>query len=90
MENARVREREIRAALEGTCVTQVKGSGLLLGLVVPGRAKALKAYLQDQRILVGGSSDPDVLRLMPPLNLSRAAVEALAAAVTRFTQGDVQ
>ena len=90
MAQARVREQEIREALAGTCVTEVRGMGLLLGLVVPGRAKALKAHLQEHRILVGGSSDPDVLRLMPPLNLSRAAVDALGQAVRTFTAGEAQ
>ncbi|HLO67693.1 MAG TPA: aminotransferase class III-fold pyridoxal phosphate-dependent enzyme [Holophaga sp.] len=86
LQNALAREAQIRAALAGTCVTEVKGSGLLLGLKAPGRAKALKARLQERRILVGGSSDPDVLRLMPPLTLTPAAVDALAGEVARFTK----
>ena len=80
-------EAEIRRGLEGTCVTEVRGAGLLLGLKIPGQAKALKAHLQSQRILVGGSSDPDVLRLMPPLTLTLAAVNALVAAVRSFPAG---
>ena len=90
MQNALLREAELREALAGTCVTSVRGSGLLLGLVVPGRAKALKAHLQASHILVGGSGDPDVLRLMPPLTLTRAAVDALAAAVRTFPAGDAK
>ncbi len=89
LENVRRREQEIRGVLAGTCVTEVRGSGLLLGLVVPGRAKALKLHLQERRILVGGSGDPDVLRLMPPLNLGSAAVDALALALHSFSVGDV-
>jgi acetylornithine/N-succinyldiaminopimelate aminotransferase len=90
LQNALVREGEIRAALAGTCVTAVRGAGLLLGLVIPGRAKALKAHLQAHRILVGGSGDPDVLRLMPPLTLTKAAVDALAHAVGAFPAGAAQ
>ncbi len=88
LQNVFVREQEIREALAGTCVTEIRGSGLLLGLVVPGRAKQLKAHLQDRHILVGGSGDPDALRLMPPLNVTRAAVDALAEAVRTFPAGD--
>jgi acetylornithine/succinyldiaminopimelate/putrescine aminotransferase len=87
LQNALVREQEIRAAVAGTAVTSVRGSGLLLALVAPGRAKALKAHLQGKRILVGGSGDPDALRLMPPLTLTRTAVDALARAVHSFSEG---
>jgi acetylornithine/succinyldiaminopimelate/putrescine aminotransferase len=80
-------EEEIRRALQGTCVTEVRGAGLLLGLKVPGRSKQLKAHLQEHHILVGGSGDPDVLRLMPPLTLTLAAVSALVAAVRAFPAG---
>jgi len=90
LQNALLREQEIREALAGTCVASVRGAGLLLGLVVPGRAKALKAHLQAHRILVGGSGDPDALRLMPPLTLTRASVDALAKAVKSFPEGENQ
>jgi acetylornithine/succinyldiaminopimelate/putrescine aminotransferase len=88
MANALAREAQIRAGLAGTCVTEVAGEGLLLGLKVPGGAAKLKSYLQSKRILVGGSGNPEVLRLMPPLNLSQEAVEALLAAVHAYPQGN--
>ena len=84
MECALIAEQKIRGAVAGTCVTEVRGAGLLLGLRVPGRAAALKKHLQRERILVGGSSDPAILRLMPPLNLSAEAIAALGDAVGRF------
>jgi acetylornithine/N-succinyldiaminopimelate aminotransferase len=87
LQNVKAREAQIRGALAGTCVTTVRGGGLLLGLEVPGRAKALKAHLQANRILVGGSSNPDVLRLMPPLILSQSAVDTLAGTIATFTEG---
>jgi acetylornithine/succinyldiaminopimelate/putrescine aminotransferase len=74
----------IKEAVLGATVTQVHGEGLLLGLRAPGVAKALKAHLQAQHILVGGSGDPDVLRLMPPLTLTDASVEALLGAIHGF------
>ena len=78
----------IRQGLKGTAVSEVVGTGLLLGLKVPGGAARLKAFLQQRRILVGGSGDPEVLRLMPPLNLSLVAVSALLDAVHAFPQGN--
>jgi acetylornithine/succinyldiaminopimelate/putrescine aminotransferase len=74
----------IKQGLAGSVVTQVHGEGLLLGLRAPGAAKDLKADLQAQRILVGGSGDPEVLRLMPPLTVTDESVEALIAAIHEF------
>jgi acetylornithine/succinyldiaminopimelate/putrescine aminotransferase len=77
-------EAEIRRSLTGTCVVEVLGSGLLLGLRVPNRASALKQHLERSRILVGASADSEVLRLMPPLNVTDEAIAALAHAVCEF------
>jgi acetylornithine/succinyldiaminopimelate/putrescine aminotransferase len=88
MPKALVLEDLIRQGLKGTRVSEVAGSGLLLGLKVPGGAARLKAHLMKQRILVGGSGDPEVLRLMPPLNLSLVAVSALLDAVHTFKEGN--
>ena len=88
MPKALILEDMIRQGLKGTAVSEVAGSGLLLGLKVPGGAARLKAHLLSQRILVGGSGNPEVLRLMPPLNLSLVAVSALLDAVHTFKQGN--
>ena len=61
----------------------VQGEGLLLGLRTP-HAAALKKHLMAQHILLGGSGDPQVLRLMPPLNVSDAALAALVTAIHAF------
>ena len=81
MANAVAREERIRAALAGSFIGEVRGAGLLLGLKVGKHAKPLKKYLQERHILVGGSNDPEVLRLMPPLNVSTPAVDTLLAAI---------
>jgi acetylornithine/succinyldiaminopimelate/putrescine aminotransferase len=88
MSKTLILEDMIRQGLKGTCVSDVLGTGLLLGLKVPGGAAKLKSHLMKQRILVGGSGDPEVLRLMPPLNLSLVAVSALLDAVHAFKQGN--
>lgn len=86
MERATEASRLIREGLLGTVVSSVKGGGLLLGLRMEGEASALKKFLQARRILVGGSGDPNVLRLMPPLNLSDEAIQALVDAVHEFSE----
>ena len=73
----------LRKELKGTVVEGVQGEGLLLGLRT-AHAAALKKHLMAQHILLGGSGDPQVLRLMPPLSVSGAALDALIAAIRSF------
>ena len=84
MANAIAQERRIRSTLAGSVVNEVRGAGLLLGLKAGQHAKSLKKYLQGRQILVGGSNDPGVLRLMPALNVSDAAVDSLLAAIQGY------
>lgn len=84
MARAQEASRLIQQGLGGTVVNKVQGEGLLLGLRAGCQAGALKKFLQSRRILVGGSGDPEVLRLMPPLNLSDEAIQALLDAVHEF------
>jgi len=81
--NATSAAARLRKELAGSAVTEVLGEGLLLGLRC-AHAAALKKHLLACHLLVGGSSDPTVLRLMPPLNLSDAALDALIAAIHAF------
>ena len=60
-----------------------RGTGLLLGLVHE-HAAALKKHLFDDGILVGGSNDAQVLRLMPPLNLTQSAISAFIESCRAF------
>jgi len=84
MDNATAQAQRIRAALADSFISGVRGEGLLLGLVAGKHAAPLKKYLQQQAILVGGSSDPSVLRLMPPLMVSTESVNTLLDAVRRY------
>lgn len=84
MTNAAAQAQRLRTALAGGFIADVRGEGLLLGLVAGSHAAALKKYLQQQYILVGGSSDAAVLRLMPPLSVSTGSVMALLEAIQRF------
>ena len=88
MERAKVLAKSIRGALDGGVVREVRGEGLLLGLNAGAQAKTLKASLLNKCILVGGSDDPGVLRLMPPLTVSARAVEKLLDTIDAFqTEG---
>jgi acetylornithine/succinyldiaminopimelate/putrescine aminotransferase len=85
VERARAAQERIVSGLAGTVVTEVRGIGLLLGLVAGSHASALKSHLQEAGFLVGGSADPAVLRLMPPLNISDDAIDGLVAAIRGFS-----
>ena len=64
-----VGERLRKGALEAGAVS-VQGRGLLLGLRLDRPAVEVQRALFRRRILTGTSSDPAVLRLLPPLSFS--------------------
>lgn len=77
--------RTLSAALRQRAVTgpveSVQGQGFLLGLRCRRPAKDVQAELLARDILVGTSSDPQVVRLLPPLTLAVGHVDALVAAL---------
>lgn len=77
-------EQALRSGLSDTVVREVRGIGLLLGLDAGEHAPGLKRHLLECGILVGGSADATVLRLMPPLTVTDAAIGALLDAVASF------
>ena len=60
-------------------VPSVQGHGLLLGLRLGRPAQPVQQALFERRILTGTASDPEVLRLLPPLSLSRDEAGLLLA-----------
>ncbi len=62
-------------------VKSIQGRGLLVGLRLDRPAKDVMAALRERDILVGGSADSQVIRLMPPLVLEDDHVDQLASAL---------
>lgn len=60
---------------------ELRGHGCLLGVKLPEPVKPLVPKLRELGFLVGGSDDPHVLRLMPPLNLPFETLDAFAHAL---------
>ncbi|MBI5597605.1 MAG: aspartate aminotransferase family protein [Elusimicrobia bacterium] len=81
---ARRLEALFRERLKSPFLKEIRGKGLLLGLVLDRPARELRDHLLERRILTGLSEDPNVLRLLPPLTLGEAEVDELAAAVKSF------
>jgi acetylornithine/N-succinyldiaminopimelate aminotransferase len=76
LENVREVESYLRERLrEVEQVVNVRGLGFLLGIEFKENAKAVHEALLHRRIITGTSSDPKVLRLLPPLCLTRPQVD---------------
>ena len=70
----RKRLREVRG------VVAVHGLGFLLGIEFEENAAAVHKRLLDRKIITGTSSNPKVLRLLPPLCLTEAHVDEFVLA----------
>ena len=64
-------------------VPAVQGCGLLLGLRLGRPAAPVQAALFERRILTGTSTDPEVLRLLPPLSFSASEADILLEALAQ-------
>jgi len=63
-------------------VVAVHGRGFLLGIEFVEKAAAVHQKLLEQKIITGTSSNPNVLRLLPPLCLQEAEVDLFVSALT--------
>lgn len=62
-------------------VVAVHGRGFLLGIEFAQKAAPIHQALLDQKIITGTSSNPNVLRLLPPLCLQEAEVDLFVEAL---------
>jgi acetylornithine aminotransferase/acetylornithine/N-succinyldiaminopimelate aminotransferase len=69
----------------GHLVDEVRGKGCLVGLKLDAPVapvlEALRAPSQPTPVLAGGSADPHVMRLMPPLTTTDEEIETFAHAL---------
>jgi 4-aminobutyrate aminotransferase and related aminotransferases len=74
--NASSVEMQIREKLDGAAdVAAVHGKGCLLGIEFADKCSPFHAKLLDNKIITGTSSNPYVLRLLPPLCVSLEDVD---------------
>jgi acetylornithine/N-succinyldiaminopimelate aminotransferase len=64
-------------------VVAVHGRGFLLGIEFAEKAAPVHQALLERKIITGTSSDPNVLRLLPPLCLKEAEVDLFVSALGR-------
>jgi len=84
LENVRTVEAYLRDRLkEVEQVVSVRGRGFLLGLEFADTAKPIHEALLEHKIITGTSSDPKVLRLLPPLCLRTGEVDQFVLALRK-------
>jgi len=84
LENVREVESYLRERLrEIEQVVIVRGRGFLLGLEFADQAKPIHEALLERKIITGTSSDPRVLRLLPPLCLQKSDIDVFVEALTQ-------
>lgn len=67
-----------------TGIEKITGKGLMLGLVMTDGGKALRGkLLSEHRIFTGGAADPNILRLLPPLNVTKKECDLLINALKK-------
>jgi acetylornithine/succinyldiaminopimelate/putrescine aminotransferase len=71
----------LRAGALALGIPAVTGRGLLVGLRLGRPAVPVQRALFDRRVLTGTASDPEVLRLMPPLSFNRREADILLGAL---------
>lgn len=83
--NVRAASSALREAAKRGPVAEVRGGGLLLGLVLREgfTARGVRDALLEECVLVGTSNDPRVLRLSPPLTIRPEEAARLARAFER-------
>lgn len=68
-------------------VVAVHGRGFLLGIEFADKAAPVHQRLLEKKIITGTSSNPNVLRLLPPLCLQEAEVDLLVSALDHGLNG---
>jgi acetylornithine aminotransferase/acetylornithine/N-succinyldiaminopimelate aminotransferase len=78
IENAKVVETNLRDSLASiSSVAGVRGKGCLLGIEFETSCSTVHAKLLEHKIITGTSSDPKVLRLLPPLCITKSEMDFL-------------
>jgi len=84
IENTKRVEQHLRDALSDLSgVVRVRGKGCLLGIEFDAPSKPMHAKLLENNIITGTSSDPNVLRLLPPLCVTRDEINLLVEVLAK-------
>lgn len=80
--NAALVEQHLRDSLAGRSgVVDIHGKGCLIGIEFDSPAAGVHKKLLDQKIITGSSSNPNVLRLLPPLCVTTDEIDMFVEAL---------
>ncbi|MEO7674652.1 MAG: aminotransferase class III-fold pyridoxal phosphate-dependent enzyme [Pyrinomonadaceae bacterium] len=80
--NAKSIEAYLRYSLAGlSSIVSIKGKGCLLGIEFDRPCGPVHSRLLQNKIITGTSSDPNVLRLLPPLCVQKGEIDLLIEAL---------
>lgn len=86
LENVKRVEQHLRDRLNDVeAVVGVLGLGLLLGIEFQEKVAPIHKALLDRKIITGTSSNPNVLRLLPPLCLRESEVDLFVEALVQIS-----
>jgi acetylornithine/N-succinyldiaminopimelate aminotransferase len=63
-------------------IKEVRGKGLMIGIVLPDELKDVKKNLLFQHKIFTGEAKPNVIRLLPALNITKADADIFLKAIT--------
>jgi len=90
IENAQAVELHLHEQLASVHgVVSVRGKGCLIGIEFDGPCAPAHSRLLDRKIITGTSSDPNVLRLLPPLVTTTAEIDMLVECLKENAAGAV-
>ena len=70
---------------------EIRGRGLMVGIKYDFPIKDVRdKLLSEHHIFVGNASDPTVLRLLPPLNISQVEVDRFLQALYALMEKSVE
>ena len=79
--HSKAMEQYITTTLNLPQVSEIRGKGLLIGLVLDRPAKPVQQALFAKGIITGTNSNPNLLHLLPPLTVQQEHVDMLKAAL---------
>ena len=86
--NVKIVEAHLRQSLASSpAIVEIDGKGFLLGLRFKEKAAEIHRALLERQIITGTSSDPQVLRLLPPLCLAKPEVDLFVNTLSQVLPG---
>jgi len=71
----------VKKLLEIKQVKKITGRGLMIGVLLEGGKQIRENLMNKYNIFTGGASNPDILRLLPPLTITKLECDMLLEAI---------